>query len=62
MATANSTNRRPGTVLLSVPAETRLEALSAVLAPWGKALHYRPDPRPAAPQARIRAVLREVRT
>lgn len=57
MATANSTNRRPGTVLLSVPAETRLEALSAVLAPLGKALTYRPDPRPSAPQARILAAV-----
>ena len=61
MATANSTNPHPGTVLLSVPATTRLEALSAVLAPLHLALRYRPDPRPLAPQAGSPALRREVR-
>lgn len=55
MATANHTHHRPGTVLLSVPGNIPLVALAAVLAPFGKALRYRPDKRPRTPHARIRA-------
>lgn len=56
MATANSTTT-PKPVLLAVPATTRMATLAAVLAPLNLCLHWRPDPKPSAPQARIRTAV-----
>jgi hypothetical protein len=44
-------------ILLSLPPTMPLEALRAVLRPLNLALVYRPDPRPATAQRRIRAAV-----